>query len=433
MQAGTRWIVERLAELRARLAGIRMPSESLPSVPAGGAEDRALAALEAGAMAAVEALDRRAGDAERSLRRAPTTVAELTSANLRLTRMQLDADALFRTLDLFNDALATRSDASNALLLRGADRLVAAALERSVPGYSPPAAVTYFDSTGRGGAIARARTRLPGGIVLPIALVRVSPETLPTRLTSLLHEAGHQLNSDLNLLDEGASTIARAARLAGLDAEECATWASFTSELLADVWGHLLGGVPSIDGLQRVLSLPGALLFHLRAGDPHPPGMLRVAFALAFLKRLHRDPSLARLEQRFNDVYAPTPVPESVRRRFSRLERAVPALVDAFHRTPFSGLGNRTLVAVCAGGLPSPDELRAHRHCCSVSADALAAEPPLHALARLGQARVDGALSPHDYDRVARRWLTALARRHYFEAHGLRLARRPNTCSRTAR
>ncbi len=185
--------------------------------------------------------------------------------------MQLQADALFRTIDLYVDAIATRADAQVASLLAGTDALLADALARPVPGYLAPVAVSYLDSGGRGGAINRARTRLPGGIVLPVALVRVSPESLPARLSSCLHEAGHQLSADLHVLDEGRDVIEAAALRSRLDPTSARQWGLWTGELMADCWNiGLSGGAPGVDGLQRLLSLPTPWLFRVLPNDPHP-------------------------------------------------------------------------------------------------------------------------------------------------------------------
>ncbi|MFN0180338.1 MAG: hypothetical protein ACKVZ0_16180 [Gemmatimonadales bacterium] len=417
MRAGTDWIVERLEELQARLGGVRALSESVPVIPAGSPAPRALAALEAGVGGAVRCLRREVARTTHELRRKPLAAWHgLYRANQRLAMLQLNADSLFRTLDLFADGIASRADASMGLLLAGADRVVAAALARPVPGYTPPLAVTYLDSAGRGGAIARARTELPGGVVLPIALIRVSPETLPTRLTSLLHEAGHQLNSDLSLLSEGAAVIRGAAGSVVRDAASVDHWASFTSELLADLWGSFLGGEPAVDGLQRVLSLPGALLFLIKPGDPHPPGMVRVAFAIECSRRIHPDTVLSRLEKRFHEVYLPTPVPRNSRESLADLIDAVPAVVNAILEHRFEGLGGRTMRDVCDPRILAPREVRRGLATLLRDPARLAAEPPLLGLARLGYARLLDLVTPLAHDDLARRWLQAVARQRFAAA-----------------
>jgi hypothetical protein len=404
------WVLERLAELRVRLASIRIPSLTVPVVAVADVSPAALAALEEGTRRAIRTMYRSVQASERRLERHPAgSPAELERANDRLAFLQLRADALFRTLDVFLDGLSTRADAETGVLLRGTDFVVAAALDRRVPGYAPPLAVTYLDSAGRGGAIARARTEFPGGVVLPIALVRVSPETLPTRLTSLLHEAGHQLSSDLNVLEEGARVIHRAA----LEALGCRTraalWASFASELLADVWGYVLGGVPAVDGLQRVLSLPAPLLYLVRSKDPHPPAVVRVAFGLEFTRSVHPDPLLDLLQRRFTAVYGSSPSASTLGRQQLELGRAVPAVARALREHRFAGLGRRTMVDTADPDDVAPAKLR--RLVDRMPAPAALVElPPLTTLALLGTARLLGRLSADHYDLTARAWLRALAR-----------------------
>jgi hypothetical protein len=404
-------VLERLADLRVRLMRVRVPSLSVPLIAAAGMQPRALAALESGVLGTIRGMLGEIALTARRVERSPDRDTAL-AGNRALTLLQLRADALFRTIDLYHDAFATRADAEVGLLLAGTDRLLASALRRPVPGYSPPAAVSYLDSGGRGGAITRARTRLPGGIVLPVALVRVSPESLPTRLSSALHEVGHQLAVDLNLLDEARELIMQASFDVLRNRESAALWASWTSELLPDAFAAGLGaGAPAVDGLQRVLSLPPAFLYVVSAGDPHPPGAVRVPFALAFSRLVHPDPLLELLWQRFTALYAAPRVPEAARTQIAKLNAAACRIAQALTRHRFRGLGGETLVRACEPHNLRPDMVRRaleERH--ALLPARLVTRPPLFALAMIGFARLLGRLDATGHDRVSRGWLGHLAR-----------------------
>lgn len=404
---GARWVRERLDDLLVRLRAIRLPSKTVPVVAVAAPRPEALAALEDGVRAAVRSIMSEL--VSQRARVAPGLRLEavaLRRANRSLTIAQLRADALFRTLDFFADAMGTRADPPVGTLLAGLDRLLEAALARGIPGYVPPRPIAYLDSVTRGGAITRARTRLPGGVVLPIAMVRVSPESLPTRLTNSLHEAGHQLSVDLGVLGEARPAIQQAAYTVLRDDGAARLWGSWASEILADCWGLLLGGgAPAVDGLQRVLSLPAPMLYSIRAGDPHPPGAIRIPLSLAIARSVHPDPLLDPLARRHDAIHAGDPMPAEI----PRLAAAIAPVARRLLEMRFAGLGARRLVEVCDVGAVAPRVIGALvEQGCAQDPQRLASRPPLQALAVLGTARLRGHLDAASHDLASRAWLSAL-------------------------
>lgn len=412
---GIRWVVERLEDLRLRLQGVRMPSLSIPIIAAASADAIALNLLERGiAVATAHLLDKIAILAGNTISLDQADQIQLSRMNMLLNLLQLEADALFRTLDMFQDALFTRSDAHVGLMLAGTDVIINAALHRTVKGYMPPYGMSYMDSATRGGAITRARTHLPGGVNLHVALIRVTPETLPTRLTSALHEVGHQLSVDLEMLEEAGGVITRVAAEV-TNSDECGRlFAEWTSELLADCWGYCLsGGAAGIDGLQRVLSLPAPLLQMVRSGDPHPPGNVRVIFGLMFSNVVYPDPILRRLAQRFYQVY-PNNHASSLSTKFPQANMAAEKIAMELAEHRFTGLGGSKIKDVCDPSNVCPSELRKHLdHGSGLTPHKLGMLPPLTALALLGYGRVCGIVSQQQHQTIAQRWLQDLAFREY--------------------
>ena len=82
-------------------------------------------------------------------------------AQRRFTFLKLKFNAVLSQLDLFNLVITQRSESENGVWLSGLDVVSADAL--ALPGYyEAPPVICYLDR-GIGGAIRRARTRLPGG------------------------------------------------------------------------------------------------------------------------------------------------------------------------------------------------------------------------------------------------------------------------------
>ena len=384
----------------------------MPSVPAAAIDRSALREIEQGLTISAKTLQ---GEIERLKGEVRTNQAPRQADNLRLTLLQLRADALFTSYDLICDAILSRADPKVGLEMAGCDLLLCRAMEVEVPGYQSPRVISYPDSVTRGGAINRARTRLPGDVLLGAALIRVSRESIPTRLSSGCHEVGHQLASDLNILQEMADLVEATALEALRDAGGAAQWRSWTSELVADAFGSALtGGVPAVDGLQRVLSLPAPLIYRIKPGDPHPPGAVRVPFATEFARLVRPHPLLGLLADRFEKIYPSRPFDRSSERSLS-LARAARPVARKLAEARLTGLGRRTILDVTSearrviaqavpDGMPGPPP----------SASKLARLDPLAANAVLGFARVAGTLTPERHRSLAGAWLRGLAE-HRFE------------------
>lgn len=416
VNTGRNWIIDRLNELDTRLKRVRSPSSGIPMVATAAIASSALNALEAGITRSSQELR----SAAARLRRRAAAIEEddrrrLRHANKALTLLQLRADRLFSTYDLLQDATAIRADAVMGQMLSGVDMIIRQSLRRPVPGYRPPQALCYLDSAGRGGAIARARTRLPGGFVLPLALVRVSPESLPMRLSSVLHECGHQLSVDLNLLDEARRKIIEF--VTGVTGKKslATTYAGWTGELMADLWGIVLGGgAPAVDGLQRVLSLPEQLLYMIRRSAPHPPGPVRVAFADAAARQLYNDPLLDQLRKRFHAIYGTPKISLNNRNQFRALLAVTPATAKMLMTEPFDGLGGRTLVDCGEGDAIHPRRLRQSvGNMAQNNGRSLDSLTPLQGLAALSITRLDNTMGIDQLHDITSAWLARLAVRHF--------------------
>ena len=136
-------------------------------------------------------------------------------ARRRAAAPVLDAPAGFQDalsqFDLFSEVITQRSEHGNGVLLSGLD--VAAAEALLVPGgffEGPPVVCSLH--RGLGGAIRRARTRLPGGGDNPVALIRIPRERMIGFgiASSLVHEVGHQGAALLRLVESLRGAVARA-------------------------------------------------------------------------------------------------------------------------------------------------------------------------------------------------------------------------------
>jgi hypothetical protein len=95
----------------------------------------------------------------------------------RFTFLRLRFNLALSQLDLFSDAITQRSENETGLWLSGLD--VAAQDALDLPGgyFRSPPVVCYLHR-GLGGAIRRARTRLPGGGDNPVSIIRIPRERM---------------------------------------------------------------------------------------------------------------------------------------------------------------------------------------------------------------------------------------------------------------
>lgn len=178
-------------------------------------------------------------------------------------------------LEFYGDAVNTRTTPKLASVLRGCDVLARLALESVlVPLGREVPPVLCFVHKGLGASILRASQRLWDGVTLnPAAVVKVTHHNI-CHPTAVLHEAGHQAAAELGWAEELARVFER--RLGDVSPELAAVWATWTTEIVADVFAFAHSGYGSVAGLHDVVAGDQQAVFRFAAGDPHPIAYLRV-------------------------------------------------------------------------------------------------------------------------------------------------------------
>lgn len=335
--------------------------------------------------------------------------------------LRLHFSAVVTQFDLFDDVLAQRSAADHGLWLAGLDALAADALR--LPGqFRAPPLVCYLDR-GVGAAIRRARTRLPGGGLNPVAIIRMPRERLVGTgiASSLVHEVGHQAAALLGLVESLRVELQRVALSntpsTGTEDEGDETangqpvnpwrlWARWISEIIADCWSVAQVGVASTLGLMGVVSLPRPFVFRMSEDDPHPFPWIRVMLSAAIGEALWPHPQWGALQRLWQRLYPVDALSPEQRLLLHRLQESIPALVQhlLLHRP--ASLGGASLLSVLDPAPRHPDLLarlfvtRSDR-----TLTALQRLPPALAMATLGQARMDGRLGPDQDSRLTRHLL----------------------------
>ncbi len=196
------WLLEQETRaLLTRLASVQPFVLQEPHLAAAALSPAALSGIEQYLIAGRREVRRRAQAFLRWLR-GPGATASAAEQQRRFWMLRLSFQDALSQFDLFSEVITQRSEHGNGVLLSGLD--VAAAEALLLPGgffEGPPVICSLH--RGLGGAIRRARTRLPGGGDNPVALIRIPRERMIGYgiASSLVHEVGHQGAALLQLVE----------------------------------------------------------------------------------------------------------------------------------------------------------------------------------------------------------------------------------------
>jgi len=408
-----RWLLEQEARaLLTRLGRVKPFALQETMLPAASLSPAALIAIERLLVDGRYELRQQVFAYLRWLRGAGST-ATAEELQRRFTRVRLRFNNALSQFDSFSEVITQRSESETGVWLSGLDVFAADAL--TLPGdyYEAPQVICYL-ARGPGAAIRRARTRIPGGALSPVALVRVPRERMVGHAigSSLVHEVGHQGAALLNLVPSlRASLQARSARAPAAERQAWAAWERWISEIVADFWSVGKLGIGSTIGLIGVVSLPKWYVFRLNADDPHPIPWIRVALSCAVGDALYPDPQWRKLSALWEAMYPLAGLDAERSRLFAALRSTMPEFVRLLVTHRPSALRGRTLAEVMPLAERTPRRLAELHRLWRHDRTALREAPPSLAFAALGQGRAIGELDPEQESRTVGNLLTFWALR----------------------
>ena len=341
----------------------------------------------------------------------PGRAASPAGQQRRFTVVRLAFNTALAQLDLFADAITQRSEAETGVWLSGLD--VAAQDALRLPGafYDAPPVVCYLDR-GLGGAIRRARTRLPGGGENPAAIIRIPRERMIGFgiASSLVHEVGHQGAALLELV------ASLKAELKSIEAQAPAPekvawryWAKTISEVVADFWALAKVGVASTLGLIGIVSLPRPFVFRINLHDPHPFPWIRVMVSCAIGDRLYPHVQWRQLAATWEALYPATGLGAREQQLVGVLRSTMPRFADVLAEHRPAALRGAALGEVVAEDGRSPDALVARFERWQQRPDEIRSAPPTIVFAVFARARISGRLDPETEERLLGRLITGWA------------------------
>jgi len=395
-QTAALWLLEQEARaLIARLRRVKPFALIAPMVMAATVPQAAQTAMENHLIHGRQRLRTKIEEFIAWLRSSEGRNATPAAAQTKLVFLRLRYNAVLSQFHIFADVLTQRSEHEMGVWIAGLDDFAADAL--ALPGgyYHVPPVVCYVDR-GHGGAIRRARTRLPGGDPSPVAIIRIPHERMIGSgiASSLVHETGHEASHLLGLLAPLRKLLGLRAQAAKGAVPVWSFWDRWISEILADFWGVSKVGVASTLGLISLVSLPRAFVFRIDTEDPHPTPMIRVKLSCAFGQVLYPNPQWEALAKLWDLLYPTNDLDEKQKAVLAALETSIPDFVQLLVNFRPPSLRGKSLKEVMPLAERQPSRLAAYYREWSSAPAKMRMAPPSLVFAVIGQAKADGKISP---------------------------------------
>jgi hypothetical protein len=331
----------------------------------------------------------------------------------QFSTLRLGFNTALAQLDLFSEAISQRSENELGVWLSGLDVAAQDALTLPDRYFEAPPIICYVHR-GLGGAIRRARTRLPGGGENPVSIIRIPRERMIGYgiASSLVHEVGHQGAALLGLVESLRPVLqAEQQKVPAQERPAWHLWERWISEIIADFWAVAKVGIASSLGLIGIVSLPRPFVFRMSADDPHPFPFIRVMLSCAMGEALYPHRQWRTLADLWESFYPPTGLDPARTQLLAALRATMQRFVALLIQHRPRSLRGKSLHEVVPMAERTPDRLLGWFHQWRASPRLMKHAPPTLLFAVFGRARVSGKLTPEEENHLLGKLITHWAMR----------------------
>jgi hypothetical protein len=235
----------------------------------------------------------------------------------------------------------------------------------------------------------------------------------------LVHEVGHQGAALLELVESLRPLLRGMQTSGGEQRLAWQLWDRWISEILSDLWSVARVGIAATTGLMGVVSLPRPFVFRMSMDDPHPMPWIRVKLSSAMGHALYAHPQWQHLASLWESYYPIGNLDQERRAVIALLEQSMPAFVTLLVNHRPRSLRGRSLGEALAAPERQPGNLAAAFQLWRAQPERMRQAAPSLVFAAIGQARVDGKISPEEESRLLAYLLTYWALRSTLDTSAL--------------
>ncbi|MGI6455246.1 MAG: hypothetical protein ACOX5R_06430 [bacterium] len=331
--------------------------------------------------------------------------------NNSLGQMELNMSKAYAFFDTYMDVLTQRHTPELGALLAGCDVLAWDAMRKEHPALEiiePP--LVYCDR-GFGASILREGVSLPNLIPNPLPLIQIPYSRLREKynLTSIVHEAGHEVMMRLGLISSLPKAIQHALAKTSAARNLRHLWAQWMFELGPDFWTFCQTGLAQTAGIRDILSLPAGRVFHLSWTDPHPPPYLRVLISMEWCRQVWGRGDWDQWEEEWLALYPLKPRSNASHALLLRAKALLPLISRVMFNTRFHVLNGRRIPDLFDLTALAPSELERLAATSTRGSIHLKNLSPSMQLAVFRLIRDRGGVGEEKLDRIMSQWLIHLA------------------------
>jgi hypothetical protein len=337
----------------------------------------------------------------------PKAAAKL---NEIMGRIDLDLTNAITYFDTYLDILSQRKIPGLGDLLAGCDVIAWDALNKRHPALQIIAPPIVFCDRGFGASIIREGVSFPFKIRNAVPLLQIPYSRLATKhdLTSILHEAGHEAMTRLELERALPMALRRTLREYGAPETVTELYALWTSEIGPDFWTFCNSGMAQTSSIKEMLSLPPGKVFSISLGDPHPAIWIRVLLSIQWCRRQWGHGEWDNWEREWDSFYPLERAPSGMRRTLALCRKYIPEVTETLFTTSFETLNGKRIPDLF--NLPALNPSKLERYLAGIKQKKLdlRATSPCTQLSIFRFIRDQKYLGEEEVDRIMTRWLCKL-------------------------
>ena len=272
----------------------------------------------------------------------PEAALQLNSV---LGKLDLDLSIAIIFFDTYLDVLSQRKIPRLGRILAGCDIIAWDALNKDHPALSIIEAPIVFCDRGFGASIIREGASFPGNIKNPLPLLQIPYSRLSSKheLTSIIHEAGHEAMTRLDLVRLLPSVIRSGLTALDVPNNIAELFGLWSSEIGPDFWTFCSSGIAQTSTIKEILSLPPSNVFQVSWLDPHPPAYLRVLLSFEWCRQQWGRGEWDDWEKEWDMLYPLDSASKGMRKILKVGKRCLPAVSKILFNTRYKVLNGRRL------------------------------------------------------------------------------------------